>query len=198
MIEFFEVLFDWHQLVTYGSDVVAYFFMATISTLLFLLRLVFAMFAGGDGDFDTGMDSGVDSDVSFTIFSLLSISAFFMGAGWMGLACRIDFDLNGLLAAFISAGFGFLMMGLASVLTFATKKLDWRSDYDVNTAIGRTGRVYLTIPEKGKGLGQVEVSISGRKKIVRAASSGPAIDAFTDVRILEARDDETLIVEPQE
>ena len=69
-------------------------------------------------------------------------------------------------------------------------------DYDVATAVGHTCRVYLTIPEKGQGHGQVEASVSGRKKIITAISTGPKIAAFADVNVVEARDDGTLIVEP--
>ena len=56
--------------------------------------------------------------------------------------------------------------------------------------------VYLTIPQRGKGHGQVEVSVSGRKKILRALSVKDEIAAFADVKVLEVRDDQTLVVEP--
>ena len=56
--------------------------------------------------------------------------------------------------------------------------------------------VYLPIPEKGQGTGQVQVSVSGRKKIVRAVSAGPRFEAFTEVRVVEARDDATLVAGP--
>ena len=53
-----------------------------------------------------------------------------------------------------------------------------------------------TLPAKGKGLGQVQVSVSGRLKVITAASNGKEIAAFADVKVVEARDDGTLIVEP--
>jgi len=196
-MEMLKLLFDWTELATYGTDVLAYSIMALAGTLLFLLRLALALFGGGDSDFDTDMDAGVDSDVSFTFFSLLSILAFFMGAGWTGLACRIDWSLGGLASAAISAGVGFGMMSLASGLMYATRKLNKQIDYDVSTAVGRTGRVYLTIPERGQGHGQVEVTVSGRRKIMTAISTGQGIDAFADVTIVEVQDDETMVVEPK-
>ena len=87
------------------------------------------------------------------------------------------------------------MLG-ASGLSYWARRLDQSIEYDIRTAVGRTGRVYLTIPEKGHGHGQVEVSVSGRRKIVRAVSAGPRLEAFTDVRIVDARDDETLVAGP--
>ena len=73
---------------------------------------------------------------------------------------------------------------------------DREIDYDVETAVGRTARVYLKIPAKGEGHGEVQVTVSGRQKILRAISNGPQLEAFTDVRIVEARGDETMVVEP--
>ena len=73
-----------------------------------------------------------------------------------------------------------------------------RSGSTISTAIGNTGRAYVTLPARGKGLGQVQVSVSGRLKTMPAASNGKEIAAFSDVKVVEARDDGTLIVEPLE
>ena len=64
-----------------------------------------------------------------------------------------------------------------------------------STAVGRTGQVYMTIPEQGNGAGQVRVSVSGRRMIVPARTEGPGLDAFTDIRVVSVRDDGVLIVE---
>ncbi len=193
-MEIFDLILDWPALVQRGYDSVAYLVMAAVGTLLFLIRLGFAMFAGDAGDFETDVD--FDTDASFTMFSLLSILAFFMGAGWMGLACRLDWGLGRLASALIATGFGFTLLVAASLMTAGMRRLNRHIDYDLNTAIGKTGRVYLTVPAKGKGHGQIEITVSGRKKILRAMSSEGKIEAFADVTVLEARDDETLVVEP--
>jgi len=198
-MQFLETLFNWAKLVSIGPDAVAYFVMAVVGTVLFFIRLGITFFLGGDGgDFDTDMDAGVDTDATFSFFSVGSILAFFMGAGWMGLACRVDWNLNGLATAFISSGFGFVMMLMASALMALTRKINATKDYDVKTAVGKVGRVYLNIPEKGEGHGQVEVTVSGRRKIMRAMSTGPAIKSMSDIRVVEAREDETMVVEPLE
>ena len=190
-----DLLFDFSGLVERGFDTAAYAVMALVGTGLFVIRLAVASLfgdAGGDAD----MGDGFDTDASFTIFSVLSILAFFMGAGWMGLACRLDWGLGRAPSAIIAMGTGVLMMAFASSLMYLTRRLNRRVDYDLETAVGKTARVYLTIPEKGAGDGQVEVSVSGRKKVLRASSTGPAIEAFADVRVLQVRDDGTLMVEP--
>lgn len=188
-----EAFFNWPLLAAKGTDAFIYFGMAIVGTAFFLLRLGLSLFHGADSDFD--IDSAIDSDVSFSFFSVLSILAFFMGAGWMGLACRFDWDLARLPSSMIATGFGIVMMLLASGLTYLTRKLNKESSYDVRTALGKTGRVYLKLPAKGQGYGQVELSVSGRRKILSAMSNGAEIATYSDVRVVDIRDDETIIVE---
>jgi hypothetical protein len=189
-----DLILNWPALMALGYDAVVYLVMALGGTLLFLIRLGFTYFGGGGGDFD--VDADFDGDASFSFLSVLSILGFFMGAGWMGLACRLDWGLGRFASSLIAAGFGFAMMMAASGMSYYARRLDQTIEYDLRTAIGRIGRVYLTIPEKGQGHGQVEVSVSGRKKVIRAVSSGPRFEAFTDVKIVDARDDETLVAGP--
>jgi hypothetical protein len=192
--ELWNIFWDWNELAQLGGDAVTYALMAAVGTLLFLLRLVVAMFGGDGGDFDADVDAGTDA--SFTLFSLLSVMAFIMGTGWMGLACRFDWGLSRPVSVIVSVGFGVVMMFLASGLMFMTRKLNRTVTYDVKTSIGRTARVYMTIPAKGAGQGKVQVSISGRLMTVDAVSSGDAIAAFADVKVVDTRDDQTLVVSP--
>jgi len=189
-----DLILNWPALMALGYDAVVYLVMALVGTLLFLIRLGFTYFGGNGGDFD--VDADFDGDASFAFLSVLSILGFFMGAGWMGLACRLDWGLGRFASSLIAAGFGFAMMMAASGMSYYARRLNQTIEYDLRTAIGRIGRVYLTIPEKGQGHGQVEVSVSGRKKVVRAVSAGPRFEAFADVKIVDARDDETLVAGP--
>ncbi len=197
MLDLLDLFFNWPDLAQRGADAFTYAILALIGTLLFVVRLAFALFGGGDGgDFDVDVDADVGTDASFTLFSLLSVMAFIMGTGWMGLAARVDWELGRALSAFMSVGFGTTMMLLASGLMYMTRRLNREVQYDVRTAIGKTARVYLTLPEKGKGDGQVEVTVSGRRKVLRAVSTASEIKAFTAVTVVDVRDDETLVVKP--
>jgi hypothetical protein len=191
-----DLLFNWSELVERGADAATYFVLAAVATLLFLIRLGLSMFHGDLSDFDTSLEHGGASDAAFSVFSTLSILAFFMGAGWMGLACRLEWDVSRVLSAICATGFGSVMMLMASGLMYLSRKLNREVNYEVKTAIGRTAKVYLTIPEKGRGSGQVEVVVSGRRKVLGATSTGPTIAAFADVKVVDVRDDETLVVEP--
>jgi len=193
-MKFLELLLDWQDLrLDFGIDAVIYAGLALLGTAIFLLRLGITLLLGmGDTDFDVeDLDHG-----GFPLISVLSVTAFFMGAGWMGLIARVEWGLEPPIASLASVSFGFLCMVLSASLMFGARKLTQDVTYQVETAIGRTGQVYMAIPAKGEGSGQVRVSVSGRSMIVTANSNGPAIEAFQDVTVVEARDDETLIVEP--
>lgn len=193
-----DVLLNWTDALSYGMDVVVYLIMALVGTLFFVLRLVFALFFGGDaGDLDGDMSDVGHADSAFSMFSLLSILAFFMGAGWMGLTCRVDWDLSSMVSAMAAAGFGIVLMAMASGLMAFARTLNQVVEYDVKTAIGKTASVYMTIPERGKGAGQIKVTVSGRLKMMDAISSGPRIPEFQSVKVLSVGDDGTFVVEPQ-
>ena len=87
-------------------------------------------------------------------------------------------------------------MMLASGLMLLARRLNQTIEYDLATAVGKTARVYLTIPEKGSGRGQVEVDVSGRRKVLDAVSASDTLAQFTSVKVLSVRDDGILVVEP--
>jgi hypothetical protein len=190
-----DLLLDFNAAFAYGTDVVVYLVMAIAGTTFFILRLLLALFLGGDAGAELGLHD-IATDASFNFFSLLSILAFFMGAGWMGLACRVDWQMSSLAAAASAAGFGFAMMALASGLMLFARRLGRSVEYDLATAVGRTAQVYLTVPQKGAGRGQVEVDVSGRRKVLDAVSNAGRLPQFTSVRVEAVRDDGTLVVAP--
>ena len=194
MTRVLELLTDWLSLASVGADAVTYAAMALLGTTLFVLRLVVAMFGDILGEF--GLEIEADTDNSFTLFSLLSVMAFIMGTGWMGLACRVDWGLSRPVSAVVAVGFGVLMMAISSGLMYIARSLNKTVTYDLQSAVGRTAQVYRTIPEKGSGTGQVQASVSGRLMTINAVSNGPALKAFSDALVVEARDDETLVVTP--
>src|SRR5687767_14245667 len=117
-----DLILNWPALMALGYDAVVYLVMAVVGTVLFLIRLGVTYFGGGGGDFD--VDTDFDSDSSFAFLSVLSILGFFMGAGWMGLACRLDWGFGRLASSLIAAGFGFSMMIAASGMSYYARRLN--------------------------------------------------------------------------
>ena len=179
-----------------GLDTAVYAGMALLGTALFVIRMLLMFVVGidgGDVDFDV---EDIEHGTGFSLFSLQSIIGFFMGAGWAGLAARLEWGLETPAAALVSGGFGFLLMVLSALMMFAAFKLKHEVNYEMEDATGKIGTAYVTIPAKGEGTGQVRVSISGRQMTVDAVSSGEKIEAFKAVRIDEVRDDKVLVVSP--
>ncbi|MDA1315601.1 MAG: hypothetical protein O2968_19910 [Acidobacteria bacterium] len=194
----FEV-FDINSYLSVGIDASVYLFLAVTATALFVIRLGLQFFVGDVDmhvDADVHLDAHMDSTGAFELFSLLSVLAFFMGVGWMGLACRVSWGMGSALSAFSATAFGLSLMGLSSGLMYAVRQMAEEGRYDVNTAIGTIGKCYLTIPAKGEGQGQVEVTVSGRRKVLPAISNGEKIAAFQRVKIVAVEGEDTFIVEP--
>jgi hypothetical protein len=193
-----DLLLNWTDALHFGVDVVVYLILALLGTIFFVLRLVIALFFGGDGgDIDGDLSDVGHGDSTFSMFSLLSILAFFMGAGWMGLTCRVNWDLSSMTSALAAAGFGFVLMAMASGLMALTRSLNQVVEYDLGTAVGHIASVYMSIPAKGQGRGQIKVTVSGRLKMMDAVSNGPRISEFKSVKVVSVRDDGTFVVEPE-
>ena len=67
---------------------------------------------------------------------------------------------------------------------------------DYNNAINQIGSVYVPIPPRRQGLGQIEVLVQGRTTTVRALSDNEErIENRTAVKVVELVDERTLLVE---
>ncbi|MFH2008220.1 MAG: hypothetical protein ABI333_16675 [bacterium] len=178
----------------------AYWVMALGGTVLYVLKIVLVLI-GGDhgGDGDVGGDGSTDhgSGDTFAVFSLQSVLAFFMGAGWMGLAGLNEWQLSPIATFFLAMGFGVVLMMLNAALMFGVNKLNQEVHYDIKSSIGHIGKVYLVIPKKGDGMGQVEMEVSGRHMVMKAVSEGDEIPSEKMVVVTDVRDGQILVVRPQ-
>lgn len=194
-------MFDLDTYLAIGVDATVYFVLAMLATALFLIKLGLQFFLGdldADIDIDDADAGHVDSTDSFTFFSILSLLAFFMGVGWMGLAARVSWGWEAASSAAAATFFGLALMMLSSGLMYAVRQMSQAARYETSTAIGTTGKVYLSIPAKGEGQGQVELTVSGRRKVMHAISTEGPIEVFSAVKIVGVRDDEVFVVEPAE
>jgi hypothetical protein len=194
-----------------STDQLVYFVLGAAATTLFLIRIGLMMAGIGDADHggDFGTDIPGDSDFghghadhttsshTFQVFSLLSILAFFMGAGWAGLAARLSWDWSPGASAGAAVVFGVTCMFLAAWLIRSMRRLEAAPVMDLRACIGSVAQVYLNIPARGQGQGQVRVNVQGRSRIVAASSAAGALAAFTSVKVLSVQPDNSLVVEAQ-
>lgn len=162
-----------------------YWYVATISSgilgVIVLLNII-------------GIDID-EVDVGLDFFSFNSLVGFFCVGGWTGYLANdfTVFDPWIVLTLSVLAG---LVTYVGSI--FILKRLkNWESSGNVKlaNAIGKVGKVYLGIPAKGEGEGQVEVVIQERLKIVKAISQGDKIETGSKVIVFDLLDNK-LVVEP--
>ena len=66
------------------------------------------------------------------------------------------------------------------------------------TSVGCTGKVYLTIPAARSGEGKVQITINDSVREYDALTDGEELPTGTNIKVLEAIDAHTLLVEGQE
>jgi membrane-bound ClpP family serine protease len=94
----------------------------------------------------------------------------------------------------ISLGIGILMMLFTAWLFFMMMKLQSSGTLDVKNAIGQNGEVYLTIPAKKKGSGQVQLIIQGTYRTLDAVTEElEEIKTGTFIEVVDVIND-TLVV----
>ena len=132
------------------------------------------------------------------IFSIRTIGAFFAGFGWAGAAMLQAGNSTGA-ATFVATLTGAAFLGIVIYLMSYLHSLRQEGTLNYSNAIGNVGNVYLPIPPKRKGMGQVEVMVQGRLRIVQALSdSDKKIGNRVAVRVTDTIDEQTILVKPLE
>jgi len=155
-----------------------YFYLAVISTALFVIQFIFAMVGAfgndidcdhdidldHDMDIDHDLDHDFDHDISDTdysgiadinLFSIKSITAFIMFFGWAGFF----WGNKGYLGLIIAIACGFTMMVLTSLVIYLLLKMQASGNINSADLIGRVGSVYLRIPAGRAGSGKITVKL---------------------------------------
>lgn len=170
---------------------------AVIGTIVFVIRLIL-MLTGSAADLDThhsGDTHGHDDPSGvFKLLTFQSIMAFVMGFGWGGLA-----GLRGmgwpLFPSFMTGLVGgAAMMWLLAMLLRGIHELGSSGNIPLSAAVGLQGSVYIGVPARGGGVGQVRVVVMDRQRIFNAVSEGEAMATHARVRVVGVNEDNTLTV----
>jgi hypothetical protein len=169
-----------------------------VSALVLFIQMVMLLF-GFDGDGDGG-----DGDVSAaeagdaSVLSVRTITAFFVGFGWTGVAM-----LKGGSSVPVATMMGLFVGGVFMAVVFALMKLLYSmrasGTVDFHNAVGEIGQVYVTVGPGMEKAGQVEVMVQGRLRTVTALThAARPLAARTRVRVVGVVDESTLLIEPLE
>lgn len=160
-------------------------------------------FDGADGGhFDAGAHidahDGTEGSDGVSLFTIRGIVAFFAVGGWMGVVMDQvgAIPLVSVIVAFVA---GFLaLLGIAWLFKIAVR-LQASGNLRLENAIGKTGRVYLTIPGAGKGVGKVNVTVQEVYSELEAMTRGAeTLRPGRMVRVTGMEGSDLLVVEPVE
>lgn len=165
------------------SQVVKFFwFMAISGTIAYVVKLLIG-FIGGEFEMDDVQFENHD----FQYFSYQTLFMLVMAIGWMGVFTMESLSWDLFRSIAISVAFGICVASLEVYIFYKLRSLHEVHVQDPKNAIGKTGKVYLTIPENG--MGEVQVSFDGSLKNMKAISeTGESIKSFSDVKVIEVRD----------
>lgn len=134
------------------------------------------------GQWNIGKILSIQAVLAFlTFFGIGGMSAL-EGGATRGVATAVAFT-TGVIAMFVLGWF----LGLL-------RKLQSDGTVRLSHATGQPGRVYLTIPGNGGGVGKVTVVLQGRSIEVEARTPGPELRGGEEVVISRVLDDRTVEV----
>ena len=172
------------------------------ATLVFIIQTVMTFLgADADGDFDVDVDTSMDgADLSnieggSNLYTFRNFVNFFLGFGWTAILLQNSVKSTGLrivLAVLVGVALVVAVMYLFKWLS----SMQQSGNINVyKAAVGCQGTCYLRIPAERSGEGKVQITIQGAVREYNAVTDGDEIKTGTSVKVIEAVDANTLLVE---
>ncbi len=190
--------------INYFNDLIRsgsiFWFCALSGSGMFLIQFILNIFGGSEQD---GFDSGDATDTNdvtdvkkFKWLSIQTITGFLMMFGWTAITCQSEFELQNTTTMGISIASGiFAALLIQSIFKFAKKLQSCGNSYRIEDAIGKEAYVYQSIPKDG--CGKISISLHHFTHEIDAVSyNSQELSSFTRVKIIEKKDDNTVIVAP--
>ena len=173
------------------------------ATLIFVIQTVMT-FLGADADstdFDVDVDASMDgSDLSnidsgANLYTFRNFVNFFLGFGWTAIILQPSVKSTAVLVI-ISVLVGIALVALVMYMFKWLYSMQQSGNINVyKSAVGCQGKCYLRIPAERSGEGKVQITIQGAVREYNAVTDGDEIKTGTSVKVLEAIDGNTLLVE---
>lgn len=196
------MLFSLNSFIRESSDFI-FWASALFGTMLFVLRLCTSIIGGADHELDEfdhagamgdNADTHHSSNSSFKLFTLHSISGFFMMFGWIGLACMNQLGYSHQISIAVAFFAGFMVMVLTGLIFKSAMLLvSTGTRFDIKKTVGLVGPVYQQIPTQGQG--KIQLVMDGvTRELLAQSLDNCAIDSFKTVRVIRVLDHEVVIV----
>ena len=168
------------------------------ASLIFVIQTVMTFLGadtGSDADFDMDGADFSSLDSGMNLYTFRNLVNFFLGFGWSVILLQESIPSTGVLML-VSALVGVVLVALVMSLFRLLAKMQQSGNIDVfKSAAGCTGKVYLTIPGERAGEGKVQITINGSIREYAALTDGPEIKTGTAIKVTEAVNPSTLLVE---
>jgi len=172
------------------------------ATLIFLIQTVMTFLgADADSDFDVDVDTSMDgADLSnieggSNLYTFRNFVNFFLGFGWTAILLQEQVKSTAL-RIFIAVLVGVILVVAVMYLFKWLSTMQQSGNINVyKAAAGCQGKCYLTIPAERSGEGKVQITIQGAVREYNAVTDGDTIKTGTPVKVIEAIDANTLLVE---
>ncbi len=168
-------------------------------------------FDGAEGGFDADAPfdgpTDIDTDLShhdvnspadladFRLLSVQSVIAFLTIFGWSGITA-ISNGMAEWAALLLAAVLGFGAMFIVAKVIQWSSKLAQNGTFNMKNILGESGRVYIPIPEKSRGVGKVNVSCGERfMEFDAITEEQEALKTGEAVRVVDIIGGGTLVVE---
>ena len=173
------------------------------ATLIFVIQTVMT-FLGADADstdFDVDVDASMDgSDLSnidsgANLYTFRNFVNFFLGFGWTAIILQPSVKSTAVLVI-IAVLVGIALVALVMYMFKWLYSMQQSGNINVyKSAVGCQGKCYLRIPGERGGEGKVQITIQGAVREYNAVTDGDEIKTGASVKVLEAVDGNTLLVE---
>lgn len=174
--------------------------IAIASSLIFIIETVLT-FIGADVemDMDTDFDmpdGGFEGDPSMNLYTFRNLVNFLLGMSWTAILLNEQIASK-LLLMIIAFGVGAFIVFVVMMLFKWLSKMQQSGNIDVyKSAVGCSGKVYLTIPGERKGVGKVQININNSIREYDALTdSEDDLKTGTSIKVTEVLDASTLLVE---
>lgn len=183
----------WNQL---PSLLKVFWGIALPISLLFIIQTVLTFFGadatdGTDADFDGNL---VDGEGPLQLFSLRNLIHFLLGFSWGGLSLFSSIS-SPFLLIFVSIAIGILFVLVFFIVARKVAQLAQDNTFKIQSCIGMTASVYLTIPGQMSGTGKVNLSVKGSYKELDAMTSQDSIPTGNVVVITQVNGESIVIVQ---
>ena len=174
------------------------------ATLVFVIQTVMTFLgadADGATDFDVDVDTSMDgSDLSnidggANLYTFRNFVNFFLGFGWTAIILEPSVKSTAVLVI-IAVLVGIALVALVMYMFKWLYSMQQSGNINVYKAcVGCQGKCYLRIPAERGGEGKVQITIQGAVREYNAVTDGDEIKTGASVKVVEAVDANTLLVE---